>query len=113
MIEDDDLLSSCDALHQCCNLLEVDRLELVLIEEVLSGHPSWGVEHLETVLVQGQVMRSSISDGDRDNARVQLLRTVCLVLVLLMLVPFSGEHKWFLSSFKTVISNTGLNVLPR
>merc|ERR1719322_1117090 len=56
-------------------------------------------------MIQSQVTVSSISDGDRHNAGVELLRAVRLVFVLLMLMSFSGEHKWFLSSFKTVISN--------
>ena len=62
MVEDDDLLGSSDTLHKCCHLLEVDRLELVLIEEVLSVHPGWRVKHLETVMIQSQVTVSSISE---------------------------------------------------
>ena len=113
MVEDDDLLGPSDTLHQCCHLVEVDSLELGLVKEVLPGHPGWGVKQLEAVLVKAQVMSSSIPDSDRDNTGVQLLGADGLVLVLLMLMPFSGEHKWLLSSLKTVISNLCLYVLSR
>ena len=113
MVEDDDFLGPSDTLHQCCHLVEVDSLELGLVEEVLPGHPGWRVKQLEAVLVKAQVMSSSIPDSYRDNTGVQLLGADGLVLVLLMLMPFSGEYKWLLSSLKTVISNLCLYVLSR
>ena len=113
MVKDDYFLGSSDTLHESCHLVEVDSLELGLVEEVLPGHPGWRVKQLETVLVKAQVMSSSIPDSDRDNTGVQLLGADGLVLVLFMLMSFSGEHKWLLSSLETIISNLRLYVLSR